>query len=393
MNNFLTSQKILLVLFLLVAFNLYYGLYFFSFDQGATGSNYVLNLLKIFSVVSLYVYFFKSKITFNSYDLLFLWSSLFLLTIFVANGLMYGFNDKLFLNYIVFVLLYPFLSSKDYSKAIYSSYSVLSFIICLQILLDIIIKIFLKSRLWNEDVFVGGMGNPSSFAFICLFSIIYLLLGQNQIKSIKYIMVTGLSLGILQTSALFIIILMLVFFVYMLVRKRKWYYQILILCLVFGGAKPFKELVMNYSPLLKSKIVSTLSFFSGSIGNQSDSVYLRLQNYELISGMGRTFDQHFFLGHFSNINYYSVDSQYITWGLSFGFIALFIFLLFLAVSGWRILLLKNEKKEFLFIVFMLFVLVFTNNRILDYFPVGYIFITILALVSRSKLKRKNIYIT
>jgi len=58
---------------------------------------------------------------------------------------------------------------------------------------------------------------------------------------------------------------------------------------------------------------------------------------------------------------------------------------------WKIFLnKKQEKRVFIFFGLFLFFLIFTNNRVLDYFPLAYLYVSLIALISRGQRSRFDV---
>lgn len=377
-------SRLFIILFVLTAFSAYYLLYFYSFHQGTfSNSGFGIKVVKAVSCAFLLGGFMSTRIALNYFDFLFLFLfSVLSLSYFVA-GLAFGFHDTLFINFLVFCLFYLLFISKDGNRKVLYSYEVICVLIVVQILVDIVLGLN-DIALWEGGLFVGGLGNPTSFGLVCNFCLAYTLAAPNGFsRSIKAVFVTAYVFAVIQTSALFPILLtILTIFVYLLnIRGLQRRFVILFLLLLTVSALVF--IARSGEGLLGNKI-NALLYFLGFADHEarSVSIHQRLENIELLreyiyrGGAGLLF------GHFDDISYYPVDSQYISIILSFGLFGFLVFIVFNSVAIARASLRHSQYKMFVLLVVGMFLLIFSNNRVLDYFPLGYLYVSSMALISK-----------
>lgn len=347
---------------------MYYYLYFIPFNQGLNSSVGLFVIAKIIVTLLIFVSFKASDIK-PDYKMII--PGLVLVLFFGIAMIRKSNSDTLFLNYLNFALLIPLFKTQSIREKAQKSFNIISYVLVLQVVIDILLVDIFKIYLWDEKIFIGGFGNPSTFAFFCLFSFLWII-SRERYKYLDFILGTVLLYGIVRSSALFIYLLVFInlalLFILDLEKKIKNLTWICISSIVLAIGRGDYLIYKIYS------IFHWLGWTSKPF--LSDSVTVRVKNYKTIMNQGIDF---------IGFKYLGVDSQYITILISFGIVGAIILLY--PVLKNLIILIKNRKIDdlFLFIMFLNFILIFFNNRILDYYPVSYLYFIILVLNDR-KLK-------
>lgn len=386
MTQLTAFVRIKLIAFAVLAFSVYYLLYFYSFSQGMSiDSGTEINTIKVLSILCLVGAFFTCRIRLSSFDLLYLLFVVLSAVSYVISGIVYGFNDTLFLNYLVFSLCYPFLVSKEAEQKIFFSYKVICFIVMVQVFIDMFLNL-VQVTLWDGGLYVGGLGNPTSFGFVCTFCLAYVNLGSAGFSERAKILLTIIYMfAVLNTGALSPIFLSVVILIVTFLKKGNFLRKFILVSLALGSLLFFLFIAKIEGGFLVNKVNALLyyiglsDFEAGSI-----SVSVRAENMSLAIRFLQDAGTQLFFGHYQGLTYYPIDSQYITLLLSFGLVVFLYFIFFNLIAVCKIGLNKKyEKRGFIFLGLLLFFLIFINNRVLDYFPLGYIFVSLIALTSRG----------
>lgn len=409
-RNIRPSEALVMALFVLLAFSVYYLFYLGgTFHQGrSTGIGTQINAAKVVSIAllcSVAAWRAPSR-PLNRLDWLFAIAALLMGASFALYGLQHGFNDRMFFNFLLFAPCFVLLVRRDrMPHLVHFSLQVLCVVIAAQVVLDIMLR-FAGLTLWLGGLFVGGMGNPSSFGMTCLICAAYLLLTDTPFRPWQRHTMIALHLcGIIWSAALLPVLLCgLLAIMYVARERRRWREA----CLVSAGHLALIALwvvIAGVPRLLQYKFFSVVGLTGidvsdhlliappvaqatvPSLGqNLSLSVTGRLETMQLWGdflhlGLGDVL-----LGHYDQLAYFPVDGQYLGILLSFGAIAFAIFVACnLAMLGQAISTLRDSPRPQWFPTFVIlaFAVVFLNNRILDYYPMTYLYIAALALISAS----------
>ncbi|WP_133566675.1 hypothetical protein [Bacteriovorax stolpii] len=291
----------------------------------------------------------------------------------------------------MFVIPYVWLCSVVSQDKILLSYKFLSVILTAHVWFDIfLLKVLKVAPLWPEGSLVGGMGNPSSFAFACNFCLIYLLFIQNSMaQKFKFFMISSLVIGVVLSNALFMILIMGAIFCFGILFSKGLLRKLIVFSILALMCLLLIEYVILKGGFLANKLYAVLGNFGLSESEaSSDSVSLRVEIFNQVLDFINQRGGGFIWGQFNNLSYYAVDSQYITYFLSFGLIGFGAFLTLLVVMLLRAVFISTQYKNFVIIALGIFILTFFNNRILDYFPIGYLFISLAALISKENSQKE-----
>lgn len=381
----LNTKKLFLTFYIILAFSLYI-LNYLKLDS------ITANFIKSISLIFLVMGFMSKDIIINFFDKFFIFVIAVLLIMFMLYSNKYLINDLMFMNFSIFLIPFIFMKSINSYNEIFFTYRILAYLLSFQVWIDIILTRVLNiPTLWAAGSVVGGMGNPSSFAFACNFTLIFLFFIKNSMSKFLFsACVVSLIIGVLLSNALFMII-MLGFIFFTLILKIQNLFGKIIVAFSVIGMSTF-GIIYNISRvgLLSDKLRALMELLGlmENISN-SDSVDVRIMIYKDALNFLKTSNLNYIFGHYKNTNYFDVDSQYLTYFFSFGLIGLTLFLILLVVMLLKGLNANKEFKYFITISLMFFYLTFFNNRILDYFPIGYLFFSVAALLSISERKVFN----
>lgn len=301
-----------------------------------------------------------------------------------------GTNDSLFLNTLIQLpLLVAFGSTRrpiDYPRLLRFTGTVLA----LQLVLDGAVWVAGIS-LWESEAFVGGVGNPSSFGFLCSLLLGFYLFhpasGPGRVP-----MALSMAVGAIMSKAL-LAVLAVALVVALWVAgglKRLVVGALLITCVSVAllSLLPKDEEIgfVEHKLSAAGALVGLVEYDIESSG----SVYIRLQMHdETLAELARE-PWRLLTGHLGRLAYWPMDSQLLAYLGSFGALMLAVFLLLHGVWLARAYALRRVDGGFAFVSMTLFTLIFTTNRILDYFPLAAMYFALVASLLNSKRPQRSL---
>lgn len=305
-------------------------------------------------------------------------------------ALMAGFDNPtaLFLNALIFL---PVLfSARMDETGIMAAFSLIKNIIVVQCLVGFVLR-YLGFDLWTGGAVSGGVGNPSSFGLLCCISYLYIdTFVEHRREEIPEKII--LALGALATNSVFSLLTMAC--IILLVEGKNKRLGFLAMCflpaLAVAGYLILQAEAEGKPSFLVHKILAVLNFVG-------------LVDYEVTAGItgGRIADHLNLLqgfvdepssmlwGHMGSSVYRAADSQYVSYLASFGIPLTLLFVLInLKVYASA---LQNRKAEGLFLrgCLLIFLFNFFVNRILDYFPMTFVYMMVMIGLSRGAAVASN----
>lgn len=352
---------------LTVLFSVYYLLYLTDFHNGsASDTPYFIPLIKYGAYAALLLLFAPYKLP-AKWELRHALAGLFLL--FGLSYLAYSGGDPLFLNSLAFV---PLLFSQRFKEPL-EIFSIVKNVVVIQCALSFYLR-YKQVALWDHGVSSGGVGNPSSFGFLCCAAYLYVHSFSNWKLAQKAVLVVGC----LVTNSVFAIgaIAALVF------CTEKWRSLALILSLSAIGLASLYFYEQGSLTFVIHKFRAVLGFIGlGSYSKEAGITATRLiQHATLIQGfIAEPWTAIF--GHINSLPYYGADGQYLSYLGSFG-IPLTAAFVYLNISIYREAQ-KSAESRYYGHILLLFMAIFCFNRILDYFPIALLYFAAVSGLSRS----------
>ncbi|NUA25397.1 hypothetical protein [Cupriavidus basilensis] len=298
----------------------------------------------------------------------------------VAAG--YDQPTALFLNALIFL---PVLFSARVSEqGILSALMLIKNIILVQCLVGFVLR-YLGIDLWTGGAVSGGVGNPSSFGLLCCISYLYVdTFARRWPAEIAEKLV--LALGAVATNSVFSLMTMAC--IVLLVEIKNKRLGFLLMCFVpalaAAGFFVLQAEAEGKPSFLIHKILAVLNFVG-------------LVDYDVTAGItgGRIADHLNLLagyveepasmlwGHMGSTVYRAADSQYVSYLASFG---IPLTLLFVLVNLKIYASSKSQRTPeavFLRGCLLIFLFNFFVNRILDYFPMTFIYLIVVIGLSRG----------
>ena len=377
---------------LALGLSVYYLNYSTTFDEGQIDAASPLTMLGRLLSVMLIVWSLKPfKLRSDASVLLvFLYiaaATSFFLSIAISGET----NDILFTNTLIQLPVLVALSATTQRVDYARWFRLVGIILTLQVIGDVIIGLA-GDALWLSGAFIGGLGNPSSFGFLCCLLVTFYLF-HPKAGSLKWLFVLIISIGAFKSESLFAVIsLGIVYFLWMI---RRWGWLIaggLIMGVAVTGIYILDENTTGEQISFIQHKLSAVGALVDAVDydvESSASVSLRIQIHSETFAAIEDDPLRLFYGHFEGKQYWPMDSQLLTYLGSFGVIMLMIFLS-LHVA-WLKMSFKNKICDggFIFISLVLFSLIFLTNRILDYFPVATIYFLLISMAIQSRTKRSK----
>lgn len=299
-------------------------------------------------------------------------------------ALVAGFDHPtaLFVNALIFI---PVLfSARMDEQGILVAFKLIKNIILLQCLLGFVLR-FLGIDLWTGGAVSGGVGNPSSFGLLCCISYLYVdTFGRRWQVEIPEKLV--LALGALATNSVFSLLTMACIVVLLETKNKRLAFLLMgfVPALAAAGFLIAKAEAAGEPSFLVHKILAVLNFVG-------------LVDYEVTAGItgGRIADHLNLLagyvedpsamlwGHMGSTVYRAADSQYVSFLASFGIPLTLLFVLINLKVYFSAKELRSSAAIFLRGCLLIFMLNFFVNRILDYFPMTFVYMMVVIGLSHA----------
>jgi hypothetical protein len=369
-----------------ICFSLYYAFYFMNFSEGSVqGSHAILYAAKLLGLVMLAIGFMPYR--FDRRVPLTFWAFIILNGWFFANYLaayfLYPNGDSLFLNQILFIPFGILLFQTAAKEPLTETMNILLPFLLLQVITSEILKIVGLS-LWQNFAFVGGMGNPNSFGFTLVLLLIYMW----TVRVFKYeaLLAALLIAGAILTQSLMItcLVLFVPMGIFALERNFRQLVQREILCVSIMAYCS----VTGASYHVTRKILAVLHKFGladyntpiGSIDGRVDQLHYVQNALEHSRPTLFSYAKTLLWGHDDGAAFTPIDPQYLCFALNFGVIFSVIFAAFNLFFLAKAVRTAPKYRTFLFVALLAFNLSFLTNRLLAYFPMGFLYMLIVASI-------------
>lgn len=372
-----------------LALSVYYFNYGTSFDEGQIegGSPFTM-LLRLFSIVLVVWSLRPFHFQLNSLALLTILYVASATSFLLSIGISGSSNDILFFNTLLQLPVLIALSATTQKINYARWFRFIGGVLALQVIVDAMIW-FTGASLWLSEAFIGGVGNPSSFGFLCSLLVAFFLF-HPKAGPVRWVFVLILAAGVVMSKSLFAVMALGV--VYIAWMLSSWRRIILSVVTIGAVAVSIAALLYNtsFSQIVfiehKLKAVGALIGLVDYDVDSSASVSLRVEIHQQTATAIAQDPLRLIYGHLEGKQYWPMDSQILTYLGSFGVIMLFVFLALYFV--WLRYSIRNRSVDGIFCLsaLLLFGLIFFTNRILDYFPMAIIYFIIISMAMRKRVK-------
>ena len=389
-NELPSGHWITLCLGSVLALSVYYFNYGTTFDEGqiegASPFTMILRLLSIALIVwSLRPFNFQ----FNSLALLTILYVASATSFLLSIGISGGSNDILFFNTLLQLPVLIALSATTLKINYARWFRFIGVVLALQVIVDAMIW-FTGASLWLSEAFIGGVGNPSSFGFLCSLLVAFFLF-HSKAGPIRWVFVLILAVGAIMSKSLFAVIALGI--VYIVWIFFSWRRIILSVVAIGAVAVSVPTLLYNtgFSQIVfiehKLKAVGALIGLVDYDVDSSASVSLRVAIHEQTFTAIAQDPLRLIYGHLEGKQYWPMDSQFLTYLGSFGVIILAGFLILHFIWLRYSICNRNINGIFNFCALLIFGLIFFTNRILDYFPIAIIYFMLISMATQTRRQR------
>jgi hypothetical protein len=383
-----SRRWIILLIGTVLALCIYYLNYSATFDEGEIDGETTLTLYgRIGAVLLMCAPLMPIHLSLKKIILCVFFFGISTISLLFAISKYGALNDTLFVNTLlqfpIFLALVGTRWSIDYARWL----RFLCIALAVQIGIDTLIWQS-GASLWQSLAFVGGMGNPSSFAIFCLVAVVFCVFHPLAGRA-RWALAAILAVGALMTQALFAIFgLIIIVGIWSVLSWRR------VMGVMAGG------LLLSLTSIMAAAISDNegTRFIWHKLNSVGAMFGLVQYNTEDSASVGQRVEMHqrtfasinaepdrLLWGHLDGLPYWPMDSQLLTYLGSFGGLMLLIFLTM--HFGWMRLAWHHRRTDggFAIIALLLFALIFCTNRILDYYPVATLYFLVSASVIRAAL--------
>lgn len=364
----------------------YYYLYFVDFNQGAASVGWFFSAFKILGVVlAIFALLcFSLKDVFFGGELACLIFFLMASLLFVMKGLLWGFNDRMFLNALLCAVPFFIFRFKGGRERVRFFFECCLLVVTFQIFLDQFIA-WSGVSLWENKAFVGGVGNPSSFGLLCNLLLCYVFF-ERRLCSSSALFAFVLAYGACRTSSLLALISLVVVLFFCFFERRSLKRLAYVLAVFFFSVYYGGQAHLFYKVGSLAGLVHEGSSSGAAGGSISVSARLGIHYEYFYNLLSYPFDALFY--GFTGKGYMAYDSQLLSYFSSFGL--LFSLLFFGAFSLALFRCLFGRIDYFIFVSLFIFGLAFLTNRVLDYYPMPIFFAIFMSLASKRFLSEDQL---
>lgn len=367
----------------LLALCVYYLNYGAIFDEGEVeGMSALTTLMRISSVVIILLAVsplrFRPSVLWG-YVILYLAGAFNLM---FAVGVQGNLNDSLYFNTLlqlpILVALYGARWQIDYPRWM----RFISIVLAVQVFIDVLVWQAGES-LWLSSAFIGGVGNPSSFGLLCAVSMAFCFFHPCSGRG-RWVLAAILAVGAVQTKSLFAVLAVTVIAaVWMVMERRR------VLIGLFGVSGLLIALTLQVGAgdgEDTSFVEHKLNAVGALIGlidydvDSSASVAQRMAMHDTTFVAIADAPVQLLWGHLEGLAYWPMDSQLLTYLGTFGAPFLVFFIIFHLYWMWLAWRVRQVDNGFALLTLSLFGLIFTTNRILDYFPIAILYFLVVMSV-------------
>lgn len=307
------------------------------------------------------------------------------LSLLIAAGLHGTLNDGFFINTLLQLPILVALTSSTWKVDHARWMRLVCCTLALQTIADTVVW-QAGASLWLSAAFVGGVGNPSSFGMLCgigfAFCLLHPLAGR-----MRWLLATLLAIGAVMSQALFAVLAVaLVTAIWMALRWRRLLLGAAITVVAavaaltwFAGAGEGEQAgFIEHKLNAAGALIGLVEYDIESSASVSQRVEMHEQTFAAIAKS----PLRLLWGHLEGLPYWPMDSQLLTYLGSFGAPMLLLFgtlHLWWLQRAWRM---RPFDAGFSAVALALFGLIFTTNRILDYFPVAMLYFVLIAMTLR-----------
>jgi hypothetical protein len=290
--------------------------------------------------------------------------------------------DLLFLNTVAQVPILLTLTYTSWRVDFPGWLRFIGLVLAVQVVLDIAI-FHLDMALWISKAFVGGVGNPSSFGLACAILLAFFVFYQEPLR-LRALLIVLMAIGAAMSKALFALAAAALVLAFWAARQplrilAVGMIAVLALLLLPDQRDPGSSFMVLW------KLQAALGLLGLVESVESYSVSLRVEMHERTFSAFADQPWSMLVGHIDGLPYWPMDSQLLTYAGSFGIVMMFIFLVL--HLRWMWVAAHALDWGFTFVSLVVFGLIFTTSRILDYFPMATLYFLCISMAYQESRLR------
>ena len=374
----------------ILALSVYYFNYGASFDEGQIeGASPLTMLFRILSIALIVWSLRPFNFRFNSLALLAILYFVSAISFILPIGASEDFNDILFLNTLLQLPVLIALSATTRKINHGRWLRLIAIVLALQVIIDAMI-FYAGASLWLSEAFIGGVGNPSSFGFLCGLLVAFLLFHPSA-GSMRWVFILILAAGVIMSKSLFAVVALgVVYLAWVFLSWRRIILSAVAICAIaISIVTLLYSIDFTQIAFIEHKL-KAVGALVGLVDYDVDSSASVSQRVEIHQQIGTAIAQNplsLIFGHLEGKQYWPMDSQILTYLGSFGALMVVVFVALHFI--WLRYSLRNRNVDGVFslIALILFGFIFLTNRILDYFPIAIIYFMIISMAAQTRTQR------
>jgi len=357
-----------------------------------TGGSLQRNLIKLFGILLVYAALFR-LFSFQSFKYNFILKVpllYYLITVILISPLFFSTNyihagaHQMALNLVIFSpLLFINFSNENGDELFLTLIKIVVWVVCIQLFLDLLIK-FLDYNF--VGTILGGMGNANTFGIHLIIASLGLRFIYNKLLLSNFVLLFTFGTASLSCSLISLILIAdsLLFSFFKKIPIKTFFIILALLVTSPIWMESIINILLNEFSGPVRHVTGKLSGFFSNIENLG-SVRGRLK--WISDGMQLMYEYplSIIFGHPNFIPLFTGDGFYLTILVTLGLPALFFFILshlYVIKLGMKE---KDSLSKFSTYTLMIYMFFFATNRILDYWPSGFVYMLVFTYLTRKKL--------
>mgnify|MGYP001193979914 CR=1 FL=1 len=399
MKIFYNKQTILLAIGIFIfagyQFQIYWGLNSVResvlYIEGGGAQRLFIKLLGITILYIALIRHFSIQSFFNNFTikiplLYYILTVIVLIPLFLSKDYTYAAEHILAVNLILFTpILFLNLNGEIGDRLFSKLIKITVFIICIQLSADLIIKLYGFSLV---STILGGMGNANTFGLHLIIAALGLRFIHRQHLLSNFILIMSWGTGSLICALLAFFFLTQSLIIGFYKRSLSTYLLIGIvaIALIMYGNTLFSIFFEGYGP-----VQHVFTKINELLLGEADNVLARISFMKDALALIETSPMSIIFGHPNMIPFWTTDGFFLALFVTLGLPALLLFIfshIYLIYQGSKE---KTPLYQFATYTLIVYLAFFCTNRILDYWPAGFLYLLVFTYLSRKIKYTKNNY--
>jgi hypothetical protein len=402
MRIYYKKKNILLAIGIFIFFSYLFQIYWIDNIKVMNSVIYITsgslqrNLIKLFGILLVYATVFRA-FSFQSFKynftlkiplLYYLLTVVLIVPLFFSSNYIHAGAHLMALNLVIFTpILFINFSDEIGNELFLKIIKIVVWVVCIQLLLDLLIKLLDYNYV---GTILGGMGNANTFGMHLIIAALGLRFIYNKFWLSNIVLLFTFGTASLSCS---LIGLILIFDSFLSnIFGKKFFKTFFIILALLATSPLWLESIINIllnelSGPLEHVFAKFIGFFSdlenlGSVRGRLKWIY---EGMELMYNNPLSI----IFGHPNFLPFFTGDGFYMTLLVTLGLPALIFFILshiYVIKLGMKEKTSLSKFSTYTLIIYMYF---FTTNRILDYWPSGFVYMLVFAYLTRKIINYKK----